>query len=32
MMRLNRAGILMIFLEVVVIYQAAHYMFRTFVL
>lgn len=32
MMRLNRAGLLMIFLEVVVIYQAAHYTFRTFVL
>ena len=32
MMRLNRAGLLMIFLEVVVIYQAAHYTFRTFIL
>ncbi len=32
MMRLNRAGLLMIFLEVVVIYQVASFTFRTFVL
>ena len=32
MMRLNRAGLLMIFLEIVVIYQAAQLIFRTFIL
>ncbi len=32
MMRLNRAGLLMIFLEIVVIYQAAQLIFRAFIL
>ena len=32
LMRLNRLGIMLIFLEIVMIYQAAQFIFETFIL